>query len=88
MAGTVAVQPGSSGTVGSQGEQSKPDGNVGGGSGGGSTGGQTDGNKDDLTQGTLVQAEKAQIVQTDAGAWLPLVFAEGVDSDDVRLLCR
>ena len=85
MAGTVAVQPGSSGTVGSQGEQSKPDGNAGGGSGGGSTGGQTDGNKDDLTQGTLVQAEKAQIVQTDAGAWLPLVFAEGVDSDDVRL---
>lgn len=34
---------GSSGTVGSQGEQSKPDGNAGGGSGGGSTGGQTDG---------------------------------------------
>ena len=28
MAGTVAVQPGSSGTVGSQGEQSKPDGNA------------------------------------------------------------
>lgn len=85
MAGNVAVQPGSSGTVGGQGEQSKPDGNTGGGSGGGSTGGQTDSGKDELTQGTLVQAEKAQIVQTDAGAWLPLVFAEGVDADDVRL---
>lgn len=85
MAGAVAVQPGSSGTVGNQGEQGKPDGNAGGGSGGGSTGGQTDGGKEELTQGTLVQTEKAQIVQTDAGAWLPLVFAKGVDSDDVRL---
>lgn len=86
MAGSVPVNPGSSVVVGSQ---DKPDGNHGGGTSGGGgsiSGGDTDaGIEEGLTQGTLVKAEKAQIVQTDAGAWLPLVFVDGVDADDVRI---
>ena len=77
---------GSNGNGGSTGGGSNGNGGSTGGGSNGNGGTENGGNQTEQAQGTLVKVEKAQIVQTDAGAWLPLVFVDGVTADDVRLV--
>lgn len=55
----------------------------GGSSGGGSSssGGGSSSGGNSSTQGTIVKAGKTEVIATDAGTWLPLVFQDGYTSE-------
>lgn len=66
-------------------------GNTSGGSGGGSSGGNSSsggsnsGGNSSTTQDTIVKADKTQVITTDAGTWLPLVFEKGYNKDNTTV---
>ena len=65
-------------------------GNTSGGSGGGSSGGSSSsgsssGGNSSTTQGTIVKANKTEVIATDAGTWLPLVFETGYTKDNTTV---
>ena len=66
-------------------------GNTSGGSGGGSSGGNSSsggsssGGNSSTTQGTIVKADKTEVIATDAGTWLPLVFETGYTKDNTTV---
>lgn len=60
----------------------------GGSSGGGSSssgGGSSSGGNSSTTQGTIVKADKTEVITTDAGTWLPLVFETGYTKDNTTV---
>lgn len=57
-------------------------GNTSGGSGGGSS---SSGGNSSTTQGTIVKAGKTEVIATDAGTWLPLVFETGYTKDNTTV---
>lgn len=60
----------------------------GGSSGGGSSssgGGSSSGGNSSTTQDTIVKADKTQVITTDAGTWLPLVFEKGYNKDNTTV---
>lgn len=60
----------------------------GGSSGGGSSssgGGSSSGGNSSTTQGTIVNANKTEVIATDAGTWLPLVFENGYTKDNTTV---
>lgn len=60
----------------------------GGSSGGGSNssgGGSSSGGNSSTTQGTIVNANKTEVIATDAGTWLPLVFENGYTKDNTTV---
>ncbi len=60
-------------------------GNTSGGSGGGSSGGSSSSGNSSTTQGTIVKAGKTEVIATDAGTWLPLVFETGYTKDNTTV---
>ena len=67
-------------------------GNTSGGSGGGSSSGgsssggsSSSGGNSSTTQGTIVKADKTEVITTDAGTWLPLVFETGYTKDNTTV---
>lgn len=66
-------------------------GNTSGGSGGGSSGGSSSsgasssGGNSSTTQDTIVKANKTEVIATDAGTWLPLVFESGYTKDNTTV---
>lgn len=59
-----------------------------GGSSGGSNssgGGSSSGGNSSVTQGTIVNADKAKTFTSDAGTWLPLVFENGYTKDNTTV---
>lgn len=60
-------------------------GNTSGGSGGGSSGGNSSSGGSSTTQGTIVKANKTEVIATDAGTWLPLVFENGYTKDNTTV---
>lgn len=61
--------------------------NSGGGSssGGSSGGGSSSGGNSSTTQDTIVKANKTEVIATDAGTWLPLVFKTGYTKDNTTV---
>lgn len=60
----------------------------GGSSGGGSSssgGGSSSGGNSSVTQGAIVEADKAKTFTSDAGTWLPLVFKNGYTKDNTTV---
>lgn len=60
----------------------------GGSSGGGSSsssGGSSSGGNSSTTQGTIVKAGKTEVIATDAGTWLPLVFETGYNKGNTTV---
>ena len=58
----------------------------GGSSGGGSSsGGSSSSGGNSSTQGTIVKAGKTEVIATDAGTWLPLVFETGYTKDNTTV---
>lgn len=60
----------------------------GGSSGGGSSstgGGSSSGGNSSTTQDTIVKAGKTEVIATDAGTWLPLVFETGYTKDNTTV---
>lgn len=60
----------------------------GGSSGGGSSssgGGSSSGGNSSTTQDTIVKANKTEVIATDAGTWLPLVFENGYTKDNTTV---
>lgn len=60
----------------------------GGSPGGGSSssgGGSSSGGNSSTTQGTIVNANKTEVIATDAGTWLPLVFETGYTKDNTTV---
>lgn len=59
----------------------------GGSSGGGSSssGGGSSSGGNSSTQGTIVKANKTEVIATDAGTWLPLVFETGYTKDNTTV---
>lgn len=60
----------------------------GGSSGGGSNssgGGSSSGGNSSVTQGAIVEADKAKTFTSDAGTWLPLVFKNGYTKDNTTV---
>lgn len=61
-------------------------GNTSGGSGGGSSGGgSSSGGNSSTTKDTIVKAGKTEVIATDAGTWLPLVFETGYTKDNTTV---
>lgn len=55
-------------------------------SGGSSSGGaSSSGGNSSATQGTIVKAGKTEVIATDAGTWLPLVFETGYTKDNTTV---
>lgn len=61
--------------------------NSGGSSSGGSSGGSSSssGGNSSTTQGTIVNANKTEVITTDAGTWLPLVFETGYNKGNTTV---
>lgn len=75
--------------TGLPGSGSNSGGSSSGGSSGGSSsssgGGSSSGGNSSVTQGTIVNADKAKTFTTDAGTWLPLVFKTGYTKDNTTV---
>ena len=53
--------------------------------GGGSSSGGSSGGSSSATQGTIVKDGKTEVITTDAGTWLPLVFETGYTKDNTTV---
>lgn len=75
--------------TGLPGSGSNSGGSSSGGSSGGSSsssgGGSSSGGNSSTTQGTIVNANKTEVIATDAGTWLPLVFETGYTKDNTTV---
>ena len=75
--------------TGLPGSGSNSGGSSSGGSSGGSSsssgGGSSSGGNSSTTQDTIVKANKTEVIATDAGTWLPLVFENGYTKDNTTV---